>query len=951
MVKRDLGIDILRGLAVALMLLTHSIAFFHIGDDAFVNLVGNIGGTVSFGLFLFIFGVAHYMSYIRLDALADADLYKRRRHRILYGSIGLLIGYYVVATIASIPKYAFPPNLTWVDNITQTLFFIDVPPFTEFILAFVLIGISVIALRKFYRFSLKYPPFLIGAGLFLFVVGQLLFPLQMDGLGQAIKALFVGENDWHRFPMFQYMIVYFVGLIWGRFLAANHETSKRIKFSFISTLIFVGLTAAGVITFNYIGFSWLSPTLRWPPALTFMGFGLVASFLLYFLILVLGYLKALGPIQVFIHYMGTKSLNFFIFHTLVLYVYKYATNDSHFDSPIIVFMLFLGLVMITGLLSMIKESIISSLKSETGDDEGIGWLFSERVAVTAIWVVIILLGGMAIYQGSHVAAEVNPDAVSFKKDLIREQSWPFWWDHSYGYFQELTIHNDANDNPLLKNTWVSFGWAHKNAVAAGQSQSNGSDVRIVYFDDKNGFIELPFVFENIGKNSTIKFKLSGDIPGHTNSDKYFLYYGNSSDDKYPVSKETPISVASVKIDLSSLYSPKLSGKSNRKWILKQGSTEQRTLLYTVQLDKSIPEDSLVSYKILNTSLRGSMDSLGGRRFQASIKISELDAGVYQIQAVARPKENKLKLYESSYTSVNLSYPLYVVWTQDWEGTDVDDYKLNGLNNLANKYQIPLTHFFNPRIYVSSAVKKARADLMTLWVINRQKYYGDDIQLHLHMWYDMVAAAGVKPIYGPTVPWLYRDGGGVPASLYSVEDFKKILNWSRQIFLDNGLDSPIAFRAGGWFADTNTFKSLEEAGFQIDSSGRTYPSNARQQAYPPPWNLKATTQPFKPNRSDINSSKSPTFNVWEFPNNGADSYWYNTNELINRFDQNYPHKGAILTKPVVVTYLSHPPFFVTDQPKMNAVFAYIQNFINRDDKGPVVYSNLSGVFDSWDRSGN
>ncbi|MCA9379498.1 hypothetical protein KC640_03650, partial [Candidatus Dojkabacteria bacterium] len=279
--------------------------------------------------------------------------------------------------------------------------------------------------------------------------------------------------------------------------------------------------------------------------------------------------------------------------------------------------------------------------------------------------------------------------------------------------------------------------------------------------------------------------------------------------------------------------------------------------------------------------------------------------------------------------------------------------LNELDAMANKYGIRMTHFFNPYIYVNPSINRQRADQLTLWVQNRAYNHFDEISLHLHMWYNMVRAAGITPKSTDYAPWLYKDGGGVAAYTYTVAEMNQILNWSKTMFQDNGLPAnPVSFRAGGWLLKTNTLQSLQDTGFLLDSSGRTRggtDNETRKMAsFPPPWDLSPTQRPYQPSLSDQNSSAEPTFDIWEFPNNGADSIWYTETEMIRRFDLNYPNKGQVMSEPQVLTYLSHPQFWNIDKARVDKLFGYIGSYLYRDDNGPVIYTTLESAYNSWDR---
>ncbi len=174
---------------------------------------------------------------------------------------------------------------------------------------------------------------------------------------------------------------------------------------------------------------------------------------------------------------------------------------------------------------------------------------------------------------------------------------------------------------------------------------------------------------------------------------------------------------------------------------------------------------------------------------------------------------------------------------------------------------------------------------------------------------------------------------------------KIIKRGLYWFNKYGLGKPISFRAGGWFANTETLKALEDMGFLIDTSGRTeYTLNNTIKG---PWYLKSTTHPYHPSKTDQNSESldsSQNFRIWEFSNNGGDSYWYKTEELIKRFEDNF--KGKPLMEKQQITYLSHPHWFTREQEQINSVFDHINQFLYQKDEGPVRYVTLANLYQAW-----
>ncbi len=950
--RREVGIDIWRGFAVMLMIITHAIAFFHIGDDPIITNLGIFGGIASFTMFLFLSGASSYFGFVKYKSDEHGPEIARRRNKIAIRTGFILLGYYIVAIVSSVPQLSFPPSADTWEVLIKILTLQVFPPFAEFILAFVLFNLLLLLLRPVYHFFTQFPILLVILGILLYAAGTYLAQVDLGDPLNSYKALLAGHENIHTFPILQFSIVYFFGMGWGKFLFRHSDKDIRTKISTYVLVLNGLLIFAGTVTFGQLGFEFLDPTLRFPPSILLIAIGLFTGYVFWLILQLTNYGKIFGPLQVLLHYMGTKAFDFFVVHTIILFLYKYITHDQHHESSIVVVALFLLLLLLTFVVTAFLESIITNLKESDKSDSEYGWLVSEKLIVNTIWILLAVVVGLTAFQSQVSATSLEPEDVSFKKRLLREEEWPFWWDHAYYAFRQITITNEGTF-PITSGNWYQLSFDHKAAVAKG-SKTNGNDVRIIFYNtNEDLFIELPFSLQGANTaNATVKFATQQSIGGGQSDDRYFLYYGNPNNNKATTANDAPDSAQTAGLALSDEFKHRLNGTVGKKWHLKEGisALQLRTMKYTVQLDADLSPDSIVTFNVVGTDVRGSMDKLGNGKFEAQVPVGDLEAGNYTIRAIAREPEDKLKLITSGNSKFFVTYPLYVTWTQDWEGSVIPDFNwLPALDQMAQKYSMPMTHFFNPRIYVTSDIDANLADRYTLWVQDRAKNYNDEIGLHLHMWTDMVIAAGVTPKYSPVAPWLGGGGYGTLTSAYTKEEMKKILNWSKLTFQDNGLLAPTSYRAGGWFTEEHTLQALAETGFLMDSSGRTLPSNPRQVAYPPSWNLTATTKPYQPNVNDQNSEKAPHINIWEFPNNGADSYWYNAQDLIDRFNANYPNKGQVLLEPQVLTYLSHPPFFRvfhnggTDETKMSAVFDQTGKYLYEDDAGPIVYSTLENAY--------
>lgn len=378
---------------------------------------------------------------------------------------------------------------------------------------------------------------------------------------------------------------------------------------------------------------------------------------------------------------------------------------------------------------------------------------------------------------------------------------------------------------------------------------------------------------------------------------------------------------------------------SRKWYLKEsGLDNQYTQIFLEISNQNITETDLkffdLKYVIDGTDIKGKIDySNDSKKWIAKVDLSTLEVGEYTLAISSDIKhceytnEKKLLFY--------LSYPVYVTWTLDWEGSDVKQSDLDLISLLSSKYNMPITHFFNPYIYYR--LSPQRASELTKWVITRSKSGKDSIGLHLHMYNKLLEVYGVTPRSGGWGYANYGVGYDVPSAEYTYEEYKKILEGSKQDFIKNGLSTPTMFRAGGWFADEENLRALADSGFNIDSSGRS-PYTLGSNKLQGPWSLSSTTQPYKLNSLDQNNISASNMDLWEIPNNGGSSWDYDENKLIDFFKDNY--KGGISKEIKAVTYLSHPQAFaLKDNKRMDILLNNISRYSLMSDSGPVVFSTI------------
>jgi len=402
--------------------------------------------------------------------------------------------------------------------------------------------------------------------------------------------------------------------------------------------------------------------------------------------------------------------------------------------------------------------------------------------------------------------------------------------------------------------------------------------------------------------------------------------------------------------------PQVGGATNQIDLTPQRITISRQVLlkgYTFQpesgeatlaIDFTEEQIEIISRNAINvtyhvnddSSTTLSFDVQDNTEYRTNLSAEDFEPGVHTITV-------SIGEWESVPVEFTVTYPLYVTWTFDWEGYDVKEEHLSTIARQSEEHGIPLTHFFNPRIYTNPELSPARAQELTEWVIDRRGRYGDDIGLHLHMQPDMVRAAGVE-VREDAQHWgsNLKDGYDVLTSEYSYEDMVKMLNWSKNMFGMNGLGSPIMYRAGGWYADNEILQAVHDTGFKIDSSARTEYAFGHDKIAGH-WHIAADQSPYRINLNNQNDTNG-TSRLWEFPNTGADSWSFSAQQMIERFELQHEE---VLTEPRVVTFLSHPEWYNVDAPKMDQVLGHTDQFLFDAGHGNVVYAPLSAVYTVWE----
>lgn len=941
--RREFELDFARGVAVVLMIFAHTVYFLHNGTNNTLQVLALFGNINAFTVFLFISAAVTYIRIIhtRYNLHLSIRSYIKRLSTLIFG-------YYTVAIISVFRNTDFESFFDSAHVIGEIITFYRIPSFAEFLIPFIVYYAFLPFCMPFYRWVTKHLSRVILSACILFILGYILYTIPFQSPFREYISIFSGAQDLLRFPVLQYFTVFIFGLFWGRLLSENPNQKKQLESAVIFGSSFLILSVLSAAAGYFFPLPVFVPINRWPPSVGFLSIGLATVFFLFVAASLTQKIKQLHYGLKYIIYLGMDSYDIYIVHIILLFITSRVYNFSFTDS---------FTVILASVILLTITSILSSLNWKYSPSlfrlNSFSFHSAGRYRIKLRYILSVLLLGTASFTSlsdyplmSSVGGIIRPNAVIGPE--IRplpeppgtgEANLP-WMDSAFGFYRQLHITNNETILPLKQGESVAVTFDHSNMVSERKSNSTAGDVTLAYFKD-GGYEKLPITV--IGSNSeqaVIYFTLAETIYPHLSDNRYFLYYGNDYPQDRPAWDKARISDKKYTYSLKAEKTPDLQLYLKRKWYLKKqnndGSAVPEEVQITVISDIIKNTDRLI-YEIPETNRKQMLISSGAKIQTFNINTSDFMPGQYSV-TVSIPDtaySRSLKFY--------LSYPVYVSWTFDWEGWDVPDTTLDFITELSKKHHdAHFTHYFNPRIYLPDSLLPERAQILTDWVLNRQKNYGDEIAFHIHMHHDVVKAAGIEPLNDPKWGYPDNDGYDVLTTAYNETQQERIIEWGLEQFRKNSLPVPAGFRAGGWFADEKTLAILKNKGFAYDSSGRD--RIMWRGKYFSPWELNASTQPYYPTLSDQNISNGRDIGILEIPNNGGNTNEYTENELLDRFRQTFASHPVDI--PRVVTFMSHPQWSKLEFPKTDRILAIIDEYLYDSDGGPVIYVTAKNISDLW-----
>jgi hypothetical protein len=388
----------------------------------------------------------------------------------------------------------------------------------------------------------------------------------------------------------------------------------------------------------------------------------------------------------------------------------------------------------------------------------------------------------------------------------------------------------------------------------------------------------------------------------------------------------------------------VTAETNRLWYSKR-IPEYADVTISVSAKNSFNLNAYIDPETLRIYADGAVIKPSSTAITASgitvrINAAQFSPGTHTVHAELSRDGNTLS---SAPVRIQITEPLLIAWTFDWEGWDVAPDVLDRINSFrSGQPDIVFTHFVNPRTFLDGVMSKGRRSEI-LAFLRQSRSKNDEIALHLHMQYDLVRAAGVEPLN--TQHWGLRsdEGYDVPATAYTPGEFRTILAYAKDVMADYGFSDIRGFRSGGWYISSEQLAVLPDIGFVYDSSGRDKPATGPFSRIP--WALPPGVQPYRLDPADQNNRNyAGTSAILEIPDNTVATSELTADEIINRIRSVYA--GGVLTQPKAIVVVTHPQFAATEFSKIPGVLTMLRGITFARGAGPVQFVTTGDIYTIW-----
>ncbi|NTW32729.1 MAG: acyltransferase, partial [Bacteroidetes bacterium] len=373
--KRFFVLDIIRGLAVLLMVLAHSVYFFHNGTNPVILGLEKIGNTLAFTTFLIVSGASTYIAYLK-----NVDLIAVKRKRLLNRVFVLLFSYYTLAIIIESKAITSAEGLGGFKQFFDIIIFKNIPSYTQFIPPFIFFSLFVYFFPKFLQSisTSAIKSFLFST--YIYITGIAIGLLTFPGPLNFIKLNLVGDQGAFRFPLLYYAPIFILGTVWGCWLTCKqHQKNKEEISKFLSVVSLFGiLSIIAVLLTSNKGLSVFS--LRWPPSIPFLLIGTFFTFTLATILYWLKQLRSFPLVRDVFLLLGQNAYGVFWSHTLIISLFALSGGSKVGSTTIFILITILVLIISTALATFIPFNFKFTLTFHNKNhDEEDALLHSEPI--------------------------------------------------------------------------------------------------------------------------------------------------------------------------------------------------------------------------------------------------------------------------------------------------------------------------------------------------------------------------------------------------------------------------------------------------------------------------------------------------------------------------------------------------------------------------------------------
>lgn len=326
MKTRAISLDFLKLLAASTMILAHTINFFG-GRNQLLYILEHICVVVSFSAFLFASGGSSFFAYLKMSDFS----------KIPGRIFKLIIIYYITATIV----YLGTTSARSFAGIGEILIFKALPEYTEYIVAFILFSISILALKPLWNSFINKHPFVIGLILVLtYIIGYSMSFINFHNYPGNLLYLISGHTDIYRFPILQYFPIFISGILYSKYL---YENNNQLNLFWV----ILPLLIISIFLFPLKNQSWDN---RWPPSLIFINIGIIYSIMI---VIFANRFRLNNLIERVIEFFAKRILSIFVLHIIILIGFSYFIDKQ--QAFISILLIYLAIWIIITLVFILQE--------------------------------------------------------------------------------------------------------------------------------------------------------------------------------------------------------------------------------------------------------------------------------------------------------------------------------------------------------------------------------------------------------------------------------------------------------------------------------------------------------------------------------------------------------------------------------------------------------------------